>query len=142
MSERAESPSRIGWALWMVAAFLFAGLALATVMLVYSAIRALVPIHISLGLDAFYVVVASLALAEGLLVVVRYAKRSMGAPDAVWLAIAAFTAFAWVPAIPQAGGGFYAPLRAPLVMTLGLVLGWALEGHRAKAPAAPASHER
>jgi uncharacterized membrane protein len=111
----------------MVGAFLFAGLALATVMLIYLAIRNLMPVHISLGLDAIYVLVLSLVLAEQLLFAVRYAKRNMGAPDAVWLAIAFFAVATWAIAIPFAHGGFYAPLRPPIVMTLGLALGWFLE---------------
>lgn len=124
---RVASMSPIRWALWMVGALLFAGLALATVMLIYVAIRNLMPVHISLGLDALYVLVLSLVLAEQLLFAVRFAKRSMGAPDAVWFAIALFAVVAWAIAIPFADGGFYAPLRAPVVMTLGLALGWVLE---------------
>lgn len=124
---RAESMSPVRWALWMAGAFLFAGLALAAVMLIYAAIRNLMPGHISLGLDALYVLVLSLVLADQLLFAVRYAKRSMGAPDAVWLAITFFTVVSWAIAVPFAGGGFYAPLRAPFVMTFGLALGWVLE---------------
>jgi len=119
------STSRIGWFLWILAGLWVSGL-LIQVYILFEALGEIVGIPASPGLGEFLLTSVQALLIAGLLaLVVRFARRRLLMPEAVWFAFAAAPVFLLASALRDiVVGEFSIALLAAVPPLASVLIAW------------------